>query len=73
MLFLVEVDHVKSGDLPNPEAARKLIEQVILPTVVRKKSIPTKSASILVPSGGLLGLEPWRRKLAFNDAPFMRS
>ncbi|HYL16396.1 MAG TPA: hypothetical protein VEV41_25405 [Terriglobales bacterium] len=38
--------------------------------VVRKKSIPPKSASIVVRSGGLLDLEPCRRKLALNEAPF---
>src|SRR5215472_3906308 len=33
----------------------------------------TKPASILVQSGGLLGLEPCRRKLALKLDPFMRS
>jgi len=34
MLFLVELDHVKSG-LSTPEAGRALIEQVIFPTLAR--------------------------------------
>jgi muconolactone delta-isomerase len=35
MLFLVEVDHVKSGEMLTPEAVRSFIEQVIFPTIAR--------------------------------------
>ena len=35
MLFLVELDHVKSGLMPTPEAGRAFIEQSIFPTIAR--------------------------------------
>ncbi len=35
MLFLVELDHMKSGPPPTPEAGRAFIEQVIFPTLAR--------------------------------------
>ena len=35
MLFLVELDHGKSGDLSAPEIGQKFIEQIILPTLDR--------------------------------------
>ena len=35
MLFLVELDHVKSGSGATPEAGRAFIEQVIFPTLAR--------------------------------------
>src|SRR3989442_14002494 len=35
MLFLVELDHVESGNVPSPDAGRGFIEQVILPTLAR--------------------------------------
>jgi hypothetical protein len=39
MLFLVELDHVKSGSLSTPEAGRAFIEQVILPTLARAEQL----------------------------------
>jgi len=39
MLFLVELDHVKSGSLATPEAGRAFIEQVILPTLARAERL----------------------------------
>jgi hypothetical protein len=33
MPFLVELDHVKSGELLTPESGRTFIEKIILPTV----------------------------------------
>jgi len=33
MLFLVELDHVESGNVPSPDAGRGFIEQVIFPTL----------------------------------------
>jgi muconolactone delta-isomerase len=35
VLFLVELDHVKSGSPATPEAGRAFIEQVIFPTLAR--------------------------------------
>ncbi len=35
MLFLVEVDHVESGNVSSPDAGRGFIEQVIFPTLAR--------------------------------------
>ena len=39
MLFLVELDHVKSGVQMTPEAARSFIEQVIFPTLARAEQL----------------------------------
>jgi len=39
MLFLVEVDHVKSGITPTPESGRAFIEQVIFPTLARAEQL----------------------------------
>jgi hypothetical protein len=39
MLFLVELDHVKSGNLTAPEAGRAFIEQVIFPTLARAEQL----------------------------------
>ena len=39
MLFLVELDHVKSGVLLTPEAARAFIEQIVLPTLDRAEQL----------------------------------
>jgi len=35
MLFLVELDHVKSGMTPTPEKTRAFIERIIFPTIAR--------------------------------------
>jgi len=35
MLFLVELDHVKSGTMLTADAGRAFIEQVIFPTLAR--------------------------------------
>src|SRR5438046_10358425 len=35
MLFLVELDHVESGNVPSPDAGRGFIEQIIFPTLAR--------------------------------------
>ena len=35
MLFLVELDHVESGNVPSRDAGRGFIEQVIFPTLAR--------------------------------------
>jgi len=39
MLFLIELDHVKSGDLPTREMAGTFIEQIILPTLIRTEEL----------------------------------
>ncbi len=39
MLFLVEIDHVKSGQPLTPEAGRTFIEQIILPTLARAEQL----------------------------------
>jgi muconolactone delta-isomerase len=42
MLFLVELDHVKSGVLLTAEAGRAFIEQVIFPTLARAEQVATE-------------------------------
>jgi hypothetical protein len=49
MLFLVELDHVRSGAPSTPEAGRAFIEKVILPTLARAEQL-VKEKRIL--SGG---------------------
>ncbi len=39
MLFLVELDHVKSGVPPTPETSRAFIEQIIFPTIARAEQL----------------------------------
>lgn len=39
MLFLVELDHVKSGTVSAPETSRAFIERVILPTIERAEQL----------------------------------
>lgn len=39
MLFLIELDHIKSGQLLTPEQGRIFIEQVILPTLERTEKL----------------------------------
>ena len=39
MLFLVELDHVKSGAMLTADAGRAFIEQVILPTLARAEQL----------------------------------
>jgi muconolactone delta-isomerase len=49
MLFLVELDHVKSGAPMPPEAGRAFIEQVILPTLARAEQLAAEKKIV---SGG---------------------
>ncbi len=49
MLFLVELDHVKSGSLSTPEAGRAFIEQVIFPTLARAEQLVAEKKIV---SGG---------------------
>src|SRR6478736_4775908 len=39
MLFLVELDHVRTGPPPTPESGRTFIEQVIFPTLARAEQL----------------------------------
>src|SRR5215831_10236203 len=39
MLFLVELDHGRSGAPLSPEAARTFIEQIIFPTIARAEQL----------------------------------
>src|SRR5262249_37352378 len=39
MLFLVELDHVRSGAPLSPEAARTFIDQIIFPTIARAEQL----------------------------------
>ena len=39
MLFLVEMDRVKSGITPTPESGRVFIEQIIFPTLARAEQL----------------------------------
>ena len=39
MLFLVELDHVKSGTMLTPEAGRAFVEQIIFPTIERAEQL----------------------------------
>ena len=50
MLFLVEIDHVKSGDLPTPEGGRTFIERIILPTLARADQLVADKTIV---AGGL--------------------
>jgi hypothetical protein len=39
MLFLIELDHAKSGAMLGPEAGRAFIEQIIFPTLARAEEL----------------------------------
>jgi muconolactone delta-isomerase len=39
MLFLVELDHVKSGNILTPDTGRTFIEQIIFPTIARAEQL----------------------------------
>jgi hypothetical protein len=39
MLYLVELDHVRTGPPPTPESGRAFIEQVIFPTLARAEQL----------------------------------
>jgi len=53
MLFLVELDHVKSGLPLPPEAGEDFIEQVILPTLARGEQLVAEKK--IVAGGPVLG------------------
>jgi len=49
MLFLVELDHVKTGPPPTPETGRTFIERVIFPTLARAEELAAEKKIV---SGG---------------------
>src|SRR5215831_11543115 len=53
MLFLVELDQVKSGLPLSPEAGQDFIEQVILPTLARAEQLVAEKR--IVAGGPVLG------------------
>lgn len=53
MLFLIELDHVKSGTPLTPEAGQAFIEQIIFPTLARAEEL-AKGKKILA-GGPVLG------------------
>ncbi len=65
MLFLIEMDHVKSGQPLTPDVGRTFIEQIILPTLARAEHL-TKEGKIVAggPVAGRIAL----RFLAETDS-----
>jgi hypothetical protein len=53
MLFLAELDYVRSGPLPAPEAGIAFIEQFILPTLARAEQLVAEKR--IVAGGPVLG------------------
>jgi hypothetical protein len=53
MLFLVELDHVKTTAPANPEAGRAFIEQVIFPTLARGEQLVSEKK--IVAGGAVVG------------------
>src|SRR5262245_34101953 len=53
MLFLVELDHVKSGLPPTPEATRAFVERIIFPTLARAEKLVAEKK--IVAGGPVLG------------------
>ena len=53
MLFLVELDHVKSGTPLTPEAGRAFIKEIILPTLARGEQLFAEKK--ILAGGAVLG------------------
>jgi muconolactone delta-isomerase len=53
MLFLVELDHVKSGAPLSPEAGKTFVEQVIFPTLARCEEFVAEKK--IVSGGAVVG------------------
>jgi hypothetical protein len=66
MLFLVELDHVKSGPPPSPEAGRAFIEQIIFPTIARAEQLIAEKAIV---AGGPVGGRIALRLMIEADSP----
>ena len=57
MLFLIELDHVKSGQALTPEQGRIFVEQVILPTLALAEKLATEKKIVAGgPAAGRIGL-----------------
>jgi len=53
VLFLVELDHIKSGMPLTPEAGREFVERIIFPTLARAKQLAEEKK--IVAGGPVLG------------------
>jgi muconolactone delta-isomerase len=53
MMFLVELDHVKSGALPTRETGRAFIEQIAFPTLARAEQLVAEKK--IVAGGPVVG------------------
>jgi|SRR5215472_15017529 len=53
MLLLVELDYVRSGPPPSPEAGLAFIEQVILPTIARAEELVSEKK--IIAGGPVIG------------------
>jgi hypothetical protein len=53
MLFLVELDHIKSTAPLTPQAGRTFIEQIILPTIARAEQLMAEKR--IVAGGAVVG------------------
>jgi hypothetical protein len=53
MIFLVEIDHVKSGPLLTPETGREFIEQIIFPTIALAEQLVAEKK--ILAGGPVLG------------------
>src|SRR2546425_8608605 len=66
MLFLVEVDHVESGNVSSPDAGRGFIEQVIFPTLARLDQLVADKT--LVSGGAAAGRGALRRLIGADSS-----
>jgi muconolactone delta-isomerase len=46
MLFLVELDHMRTGPPPTPESSRAFVEQVIFPTLARAERLAAEKTIV---------------------------
>ncbi len=71
MLFLVELDHVESGNVPSPDAGRGFIEQVIFPTLARLDQLVADKT--LVSGGAVAGRVALRLMIEAESSALRRS
>jgi muconolactone delta-isomerase len=67
MLFLVEIDHVKSGVPLTPEAGRAFIEKVIFPSLARGEQLVGEKK--MVAGGAVVGRIALRFIVAADTMP----
>jgi muconolactone delta-isomerase len=53
MIYLIEIDHVKSGAAPTPETGREFIEQIIFPTIALAEELVAEKK--ILAGGPVLG------------------